>query len=388
MLPIRLSLLSLAVALAACATASGPRFGHPGEPDAAQRAQLKAAEQAYRAEAKAEALAADPKAAGGKVDPAAPAPTDPNAPAPKPADGKPAEAQSPAPAKESQPKEAQPSAASPEAPKVEFAVLRDALAKDPVTAFWLTRLFVRDLLLVREARQESQESQDVAAKQVRSVVRAADGGPADAKLLQSVMKARDPLETRALAQIDAMGAAAVPCIVNDLAGHKQAFVRQLGAELVGRIGAPALPAIAQLATSRDPVLRRSYAQCMASLSVPEADFATLRAMAIEDSDFTVRAAAIDAMAQRDPGGMPLIRQRLVRDEDPFVRRVAARALALERSQENAIAIADFLERSMRDRDNQSERAAQEALQQMAKTRGPRTLELWRQFAQSLPAAPK
>lgn len=381
MLPIRLSLLSLAVALAACATASGPRFGHPGEPDAAQRAQLKAAEQAYRAEAKAEALAADPKAAGGKVDPAAPAP--------KPADGKPAEAQSaPAPAKEGQPKEAQPSAASPEAPKVEFAVLRDALAKDPVTAFWLTRLFVRDLLLVREARQESQESQDVAAKQVRSVVRAADGGPADAKLLQSVLKARDPLETRALAQIDAMGAAAVPCIVNDLAGHKQAFVRQLGAELVGRIGAPALPAIAQLAASRDPVLRRSYAQCMASLSVPEADFATLRAMAIEDGDFTVRAAAIDAMAQRDPGGMPLIRQRLVRDEDPFVRRVAARALALERSQENAIAIADFLDRSMRDRDSQSERAAQEALQQMAKTRGPRTLELWRQFAQSLPAAPK
>jgi HEAT repeat protein len=86
--------------------------------------------------------------------------------------------------------------------------------------------------------------------------------------------------------------------------------------------------------------------------------------------------------------MPLIRQRLVSDDDPFVRRVAARALALERSPENAAAIADFLERSMRDRDSQSERAAQEALQQMAKTRGPRTLEQWRKFAQSLPSAPK
>jgi HEAT repeat protein len=86
--------------------------------------------------------------------------------------------------------------------------------------------------------------------------------------------------------------------------------------------------------------------------------------------------------------MPLIRQQLASDSDPFVRRMAAKALAQERSAENANAIADFLERSMRDRDSASERAAQEALQQMAKTRGPRTLELWRKFAQSLATAPK
>lgn len=38
---------------------------------------------------------------------------------------------------------------------------------------------------------------------------------------------------------------------------------------------------------------------------------------------------------------------------------------------------------MRERDSRGERAAQEALQQMAKTRGPRTLDQWRLFAQSL-----
>ena len=199
MLPIRPSHVLLATALAACAAAPGARYGHPGEPNAAQRAQLKAAEQAYRAEARAadakvaaEALAKDPKAV--KVDEKAAPGANPNASAvPKDAGGQPSPTKPPE------------SGAAPVAPQEDFAALRDALAKDPVTAFWLTRLFIRDLLLVREARQESEEAHAVAAKEVRSVIRADDGGPVDAKLLQSVAKARDPLEVRALAQIDAMG---------------------------------------------------------------------------------------------------------------------------------------------------------------------------------------
>ncbi|MCY2956386.1 MAG: HEAT repeat domain-containing protein [Planctomycetota bacterium] len=264
----------------------------------------------------------------------------------------------------------------------DFAGLRDALAEDPVTAFWLARIFVVQLVKVRGGREEAMDSQSVAVADVGKTVRQ-DAGSSDDQLLRAVAKVKNPIEVAAFMQLDALGTAAVPCIVHDLASNKQALLCQLGCELLGRLGSKALPLIEPLRTSPEVVSRRAYAQALGFMAPSQVPFAALRVMATDDGDFTVRAAAIKVLGEQDTNSQLLLRQRSVDDVDPFVRRLAAQGLARHQNRENALAVADFLARSMRERDSRGERAAQEALQQMAKTRGPRTLDQWRLFAQSL-----
>src|SRR5262245_12605404 len=52
-----------------------------------------------------------------------------------------------------------------------FAAERDDLARDPVTAFWLTRLFVRDLMLAREGHETGRANKDVKLNDVASATR-------------------------------------------------------------------------------------------------------------------------------------------------------------------------------------------------------------------------
>jgi HEAT repeat protein len=245
----------------------------------------------------------------------------------------------------------------------ESDALRAELAQDPVTACWLTRLFVRDVMASREGREPGRDRQ----------------------LLRSAAGMDDPVETRALAQLDALGAAAVPCLVEDLCKHRQGYVRQLGVELLGRIGAPALPGLQPLVAGEDAVGRRTAAQALGAMPPSDATLALLRGLA-HDGDFTVRAAAAQSLAPGGPGAAELLRNMLAAEADPFVRRSAALALGRHREPESATALIDYLERCKRELDPQGEIAAQDALQALAQSRGPRSAEAWRNWARTFDPA--
>lgn len=240
----------------------------------------------------------------------------------------------------------------------EYEALRAEAAADPIAAIWLTRMFVRDVITAREGRPLVQGEDDIA------------------------VRADDHADPRAVAEITALGAAAVPALVGDLLCHGQPQPRELGVELLARIGAPAVPAVLELADSGDPRQRRAAARALGAIGAAGDVLPTLRRLATDD-DFTVRA---DALRDLHDGGEPvraLLCERLRADADPFVRCTAAQSLANFRDREAVLALVDYLERCQQDGDHRGEMAAQESLQAIVGARGLRLLADWRAFARSL-----
>lgn len=280
---------------------------------------------------------------------------------------------------------------------------RDALAADPVAAAWLVRMFVRDVIACREAYgvEEGAQAVTTAPRQpadreiatALQALRAADEQAASSRLLRSVgEQAAAPsagssttLEQRAIAGIVALGTAAVPVLVHDLLEHEQPQPRELGIELLASIGAPARPALRQVARTGQGRQQRAAARALGRIGVDAETLATLRALA-GDEDYTVRA---DALRSLRGGGDPareILLGSLAGDGDPFVRRVAAQALVEFPSSRTALALVDYLEQCKRANDWPGERQAQSSLQRLAGSRGPRTPEAWRAFAPSLDGA--
>lgn len=238
-----------------------------------------------------------------------------------------------------------------------FAAQRDQLAEDPVTAAWLTRLFVRDLVLIRENPSTDRDA----------VLRAASGQ-------------RNPAEQAAIEQVQALGAAAMPVLLEDLLKNRQGMPRELGVELIGAVGAVGLPALQPPLRDGDERLRRTALRAVAAMPASPAVLAVLR-QAAQDPEFSVRGAAMRGLAIGDDTDAARLRQALATDADPFVRRMAALALGGHPEPQNAAALIDYLARSKRERDRLGEDAAQEALQQLSGTHKPRTAELWRLWLQ-------
>lgn len=230
----------------------------------------------------------------------------------------------------------------------DYPGLRDDLAKDPVAASWFVRMLIRDLFTVREGRPLG-EDQD---------------------LMRAAAKIEDPLEVRALAEIGEFGAVAVPTVVNDLLRHSQPQPRELGIELLARIGRPSLPALREMAHDGEPRHRRAAGRAMAAVGIDTEVMAMLTELAA-DPDFTVRADALRSL--RGVGGAPaaaLLRRSLSSDSDPFVRRQAAQSLAAFVELDSANVIIEYLARCQREGDERGEDAAQEALCQLSgKARG-------------------
>lgn len=241
----------------------------------------------------------------------------------------------------------------------EIAALRERAVADPEVSVWLTRMFVRDVLASREGRAVA-EHDDPDAR--------ADAG----------------YETRAIAELQLFGAAAVPVLVDDLLRHDQPQPRDLGVELLGYIGAPAVPAVARLAASPDPRQRRAVGRALGAIGAGPEAMPALRRLATDD-DFAVRA---DALRELHAGGTPardLLIERLRDDGDAFVRRVAAGSLPWFPSRASALALVDYLRRCQRDGDMRGETVAQDALQLLAGTRGMRSEASWRAWAEALAA---
>jgi hypothetical protein len=236
-----------------------------------------------------------------------------------------------------------------------YPAQRDALARDPVTATWLSRLFVRDLLLLREHPPADEQ----------------------AVLLAAAGK-KNRTEVRAFEQIQALGSAAMPCIVEDLLRHRQGMPRELGVELTGAVGAAALPALQPLLQSGDARQRCTAVRALAALPASPAMLAGLR-QAATDADFTVRGAAVRGLEHGDASDGERLRQWLAGDEDPFVRRMAAQALGGHKETASATALIAYLERCLRERDSRGEDAAQASLQLLSGSKGPRTVLLWQRW---------
>ncbi len=239
----------------------------------------------------------------------------------------------------------------------DYPAKRDAMKQDPVAAGWLTRMFVRDVFTVREGRPL--------------------GG--DEELFRAAIKAEDPTEVRALAEIKELGAMAVPTLVGDLLLHEQPHPRELGVELLAHVGAPARPELLRIVREGETRQQRAAMRSLAMCGVDAEVMAMLRVQA-NDEDFTVRADALRCLRHAGPEGQVLLGERMQQDSDPFVRRVAAETLAHFRSSKTALVLVDYLERCKRDKDWPGELAAQKALQRMAGKRGPRTPEAWRAAA--------
>ena len=236
----------------------------------------------------------------------------------------------------------------------DYPGLRAELAADPTTACWLVRMVIHDLFAVREGRPLA-EDQD---------------------LMLAAARIANPVERRALAEIDALGAVAVPTLVGDLLLHNQPQPRELGIELLGRIGAPALPAVQEVARSGEPRQRRAAARTLGAIGVDAATFATLAEMA-GDEDYSVRADALRSLRGGGDEAQRLLVEKLRADPDPFVRRVAAQTLALYPGQQSALELVDYLERCERERDFPGEKAAQASLQQLTAVRGFQVPARWR-----------
>lgn len=241
---------------------------------------------------------------------------------------------------------------------------RDAALADPVVTAWVVRMFVRDLFAAREGQILGE----------------------DTPLLRAAARVQDPVEVRALAELRVLGAAAVPTLVGDLLLHEQPQPRELGIELLAMIGAPAVPALQEVARTGNQRPRRSAARALGGIGLDERAVATLRELAV-DPDFTVRA---DAVRSLRGGGEPVRRlliERLRGDDDPFVRRIAAQSLGAFAGPEAMLALVDYLEYCKQAPDFKGEQQAQESLQQLAGSRGPRTPDAWRAAAMELRSAP-
>ncbi|HEX5053578.1 MAG TPA: HEAT repeat domain-containing protein [Planctomycetota bacterium] len=244
----------------------------------------------------------------------------------------------------------------------EYEALRDAAKADPVVAGWLTRMFIRDVFTVREGRPLGEDA-----------------------ILRRAAKIKDPVETRAMAELAALGAAAVPTIVGDLLRHGQPQPRELGVELIALVGPAAIPALQELAHDAEARHRRAAARALGAIGGEGPELATLRELA-GDGEYTVRADALRSLGGGGPEARKLLVERLHDDPDPFVRRVAAQTLAQYPGAISGRALVDYLERCKRERDVQGERAAQDSLQKLAAAIGPRTPAAWRAWLEQLDAS--
>jgi hypothetical protein len=294
----------------------------------------------------------------------------------------------------------------------DYVAKRDAVASDERAAPWLVRMFVAHVVACREGTAVDEGAQSVVAPPKSPAdlelaaqmerLRAEDQRAARDQVLGTVaaertdatktagagarpFRGRDEVERRAIAELVALGAIAVPVLVQDLLLHEQPHLRELGGELLAHVGAPAVPALQRVTRSGAPKQRRAAARALGRIGVDANVLATLRELAA-DGDYTVRADSLRALRDGGPDAQALLVERLRGDDDPFVRRVAADTLAHFENRTAALALADYLEHCIRTKDVEGERTAHRALAAMSRDRAVRTTAAWREWAGTLPDA--
>ena len=241
--------------------------------------------------------------------------------------------------------------------------LRQELCADPATAWWLARTCVFEL--------------------VRGVDQAK---AADDEIVSLAGTSGDSRRQRALAELCAMGAAAVPCVREDLLRHEYADRRLLAVQILQAIGPDAYAGIAPCLSERDPVVRKAAVDAAAAmLSVPAARSAVEALLA--DPEFVVRGAAYAALGRLGPQAGGVLRRGLETDADPYVRRAIVQALGEVRVVGSAQAVFAYYTSCLAARDTRGLEAADAALARLSGRKPPGNEVSWRSWLATLPADP-
>jgi hypothetical protein len=241
-----------------------------------------------------------------------------------------------------------------------FAAARDALAADPATAYRLAQMLVRDVLFHLDNRDYD-----------------------EAEFLKSAAKAENPKLDAAQAELRAMGAAAVPCIREELLMHRFADRRAIGIRLVTGLDAAASRALLPMLDSTDTRVRRTALEAMAGMTIDAATQARIQRMT-NDPDFTVRGAAFVASTRAWPESVHTLRDALTAESDPFVRRVIVECMGGCRDRRSAEAVVEQFSRALHQGDLRSAESARRTLQQMSGLDYGTAISAWQGWARTLP----
>ena len=233
-----------------------------------------------------------------------------------------------------------------------FVPLRDRVAADPVTAFWLARTLGFFTL--------------------QALARAGDGG---------LMLAGDPAWQRPLEHLGAMGAAAVPFVVLDLIEHPNGASRDLGARILKAMGPGVVEAWSFLSETGDLRVRRMAMQVLSTWPPTDVSLPLLEE-GLVDPDFGIRAAAYRGLARAGSGQAERMRQALASEKDPFVRRAILESMTNFKDRGSALAVLAFLEWSLEAGEYADLRRADAVLQEISGLQGSRDLAGWRAWIET------
>ena len=252
-----------------------------------------------------------------------------------------------------------------------YRELRDELREDELASKWFVRYLVHSVVTMREGQSELLSEQKVRLDQIRRMRSA----PAQFDLPGQ----RDDL--RAIGEILTMGDPAVEIVVEDLLKDRQEFLRTIAVEVLAAFGDRAVPRVLRLADSGGAREKASAARALGAIGARGPALEALRGLA-SSPEWRVRSEAARAMATGGADARDLLIGMLA-DPDAFVRRKAAEALGSFKDPDAVDALVAFLEVSKARNEWSGELAAQNALQQIAGSSGPRTAERWRRFAAEL-----
>ena len=252
-----------------------------------------------------------------------------------------------------------------------YPALRDDLRADQLASKWFVRYLIHSIVEMRDGQSVLLSEDKVRLDKIRQM-RAA---PSQFDLPGQ----RDDL--RAIGEIVAMGDPAIEVVVEDLLKDRQEFLRTIAAEVLAAFGDRAVPEVLALATSGSERERSYAARALGAIGARGAALEALRRLSTAAS-WRTRSAAAQALAVGGDGARDLL-VVMLGDEDPFVRRKAAETLANYPDATAAAALVAFLAESKDREEWPCELAAQQALQEIAGTVGPRTVAAWGQFVEEL-----
>lgn len=239
----------------------------------------------------------------------------------------------------------------------QWARLREELVEDPDRARWMCENLVLELFRAY-----------------------------DRSRLAGIGDERGPFE-RARAELVLLHDHSVVLLV-ELLSARDGVVPVVCADVLTRIGEPAVPEVAAALGHPDPRARRMAAEILGSLPNVGREEDDLQVRLAEvvagDPEWIVRAQAVRALGLRGANHRtPLIARRglltALVDEDPAVRREAAAALAGLGDPAAVPALLNYLERSVSALDPRGRDAAQAALEVLTGTDERRDSRGWREF---------
>ncbi len=237
----------------------------------------------------------------------------------------------------------------------EWSQLREEVKRDPERAHWLCQNLVLELFRAYDTAR-----------------------------IAGIGEKRGPFE-RARDELLFFDQAAVPVLV-ELLPARDGVVPVVAADLLRRIGSPALRPVEGMLDHPDPRARRAAAELLADLphggEGEEALEQHLGRIAAHDPEWLVRAQAARSLGVRgadhtSPDTARGLLQPVLADEDPAVGREAAQALQALGDPAAVPALMNYLERVTRAADPRSVEAAQTALQALTGTPGAREPRAWR-----------